>query len=206
MTERTRLVHTLAQDILVSEEAYAQLPEPTPWMVVLLWHPSDELPAIGDVIDVNAGLGKVIDSWPVRVIQIVQSVTVVGAAMAYADSPGVALHLVVCDPGNEETATPEQRAALIEHIAKRPVERPTPLDPPTSPLAWTEPHENGKTYTRSEVLNLIEATRHQSTGEAAAREWAIAMLDIYDADSVVPTRKRGRWGDLLHWLRHEALR
>lgn len=51
-----------------------------------------------------------------------------------------------------------------------------------SPEVWPGPDldDGSKTYTRSEVLRIVSVVR-QTTGDIGGREWAVAMLDEYDA-------------------------
>lgn len=50
------------------------------------------------------------------------------------------------------------------------------------PIPWTAEHDDGsQTYSRAQVLDLIATARHQSANDPGAREWALVMLDTYDA-------------------------
>lgn len=61
---------------------------------------------------------------------------------------------------------------VIRHVARL-----------ASPEPWPPPElDDGTTYTRSEVLVLIAVTR-QTNGELGGRDWAVAMLTQYDANT-----------------------
>lgn len=74
-----------------------------------------------------------------------------------------------------------------------PRQAPAPPPPPRSPAIklaarlaapemWpgADLDDGSKTYTRSEVLRIVSVVR-QTTGDIGSREWAVAMLDEYDA-------------------------